>query len=604
MPDPNPSLQHISRLLSSGQFALAVEACRMALTQFPGQPELRRLMAVALIQSGDPAAAIKLLRSLAKKQPRNAALWTNLGSAHGALGDTGAAKAAFEKALRIDPGLAAPRFNLGRLALGQGEVDAAHQQLQRTTEIHPRHAAAWHLLGHTHKARGDLEQAVAAYRQALALQPGFAEAWWSLANSKRAVFSQAEIEQLQALCAQPKVPDQSRIPLHFALAYALEQHQDYAAAFSQLQLGNQLQRSRVQHQREQNQQHGKNIIAAFSPALMRADPGQELGAACADSVLPIFIVSLPRSGSTLVEQIIASHSQAAGASELPYWGQLAREHLGDGQGGWDPSRINELSDSQLQAIGSRYLQLSVAWRSGQQTFTDKTPHNFALVGLIALALPQARFVNVRRHPLDTCVSCFRQLFERGHHWSYDLDDLAAYYRYYDGLSQHWQQVLGDRFIEVQYESLVEQPEAIIRQLLEFCGLAFEPGCLEFYRSRRVVRTASAGQVRRPLNKEGIGRWQHYESQLGPCSTCARPCNQARCVATSWRLPRFQGSIPCSFLFLGPMSRAFSCFTDADSARIFGDANTHEKCENNEKTGAWRRHCGGLGRFRQCQCSTG
>jgi hypothetical protein len=258
-------------------------------------------------------------------------------------------------------------------------------------------------------------------------------------------------------------------------------------------------------------QIGERIRKVFSPALV----GRLQGAGFAD-VAPIFIIGLPRSGSTLIEQILASHSQVEATHELPEGGRLVRfidrQRIG---GRTYPEAVLEFSATALSEIGRRYERETRRYRSGKPRFIDKMPNNFATVGLLALAMPHARFINARRDPRDTCLSCYKQLFARGQSFSYDLMELGDYYVEYQRMIDHWQAVLPGRVLDVQYESVVADLEGQARRLLEFCGLPWEDACLRYYATERAVRTASSEQVRRPIYGDAIGVWRHYEAELAP-----------------------------------------------------------------------------------------
>jgi hypothetical protein len=234
------------------------------------------------------------------------------------------------------------------------------------------------------------------------------------------------------------------------------------------------------------------------------------------SAAPIFIVGLPRSGSTLLEQILASHSQVEGTMELPNIVSMVAQFddMESNRDGY-PETVGRASSSQLTQLGSRYLAETAPLRSGRAHFTDKLPNNFSHIGLINAILPHAIIIDARRHPMDSCFSTFKQHFAEGQTFSYDLADLGRYYRCYLSLMDHWDRVLPGKVLHVQYEDVVREPEANIRRLLAHCGLPFEPGCLNFHETRRAVRTASAEQVRQPLYSSGVGYWRHFASELEP-----------------------------------------------------------------------------------------
>ncbi|NKI34261.1 tetratricopeptide repeat protein [Wenzhouxiangella sp. XN79A] len=478
-----------------------------------GLDEIRRLRGVVAMGRGQPETALPLFESALELAPKRAVLYLNRGSCLSALDRPEAAETDFRHALKLERDLQPGWFNLGRLLLAQARLDEAASAFRQALRLKSDHAESLLCLGHVLKALADIDGSVAAYRRGVSIRPGSGDLWWALANVKVLVFQDDDIDRLRAQI-ELSTSDVDRIGLHFALATALESKEKYDEAFRHFEAGNRIKRRQVQYDAEARSRQGARIRSVFSPELLE-NVGR-VGALGEGSDAPIFIVSLPRSGSTLIEQILSSHPDCNGASELPDLGRLALKALGDGTpGGWSPERVRELDDDALAGLGRDYLQRTARWSRGHARFTDKMPNNFPLAGLIALILPNARIVNCVRDPVDTGLSCYRQLFARGHHWSYDLDDIAAHTRYFRALTSHWEQVLPGRFLTVRYEELLDDFEAQARCLVEFCGLPWDPVCLRFHENRRPVRTASAGQVRQKLNRAAVGRWKHYADRLGP-----------------------------------------------------------------------------------------
>lgn len=505
-------LARVGACMRAGKWREAAGILKTLRGRHPREPELMRLAGVVAYKLGDNKRALDSLQSALAHHRDPALVHTNIGSVLRGAGQSGASRRHFETALEHNPDFEPAWYNLGLLHQQQARPEEARRCFENAVERRPNRVDGWLCLGHARKALGDIDEAAAAYRRGLDLQPGSGDLWWSLANIKTVAFSPEEVEKMRA--AANKADEAGQMPgVHFALAKALEDEGAYAGAFEQLRIGNSLQRRRVQYDAVAKQRLGERIRKAFDHELM-----SRLAGTGDDSYAPIFIVSLPRSGSTLVEQILSSHSEITGASELPDLGEVALSALADDEpGGWSPERIRDLGAGQFRELGAEYLRRTRRW---QQTvhFTDKMPNNFPLVGLIGLILPGARIINVRRDPRDTGLSCYRQLFQRGHNWSYDLEEIAAHYRYYDGLMRHWHRVMSGRILEVRYESLLEDFENQVRRLLGFCGLDWEPACLDFSRNPRAVRTASAGQVRQGLNRSALERWRCYEAHLGPLLT--------------------------------------------------------------------------------------
>jgi tetratricopeptide (TPR) repeat protein len=375
-------------------------------------------------------------------------------------------------------------------------------------------AADLHLsIGHALKTLGRQQEAVDSYRRAAELRPSFGDAYWSLANLKTYRFAEDEIERMRVEEARPGLPLVDRYHLCFALGKALEDRADYAQSFGWYERGNALKKGEIRYRPEPIDRNIGLQMTLFTPAFLAA----RAGAGCPDPA-PIFIVGLPRAGSTLLEQILASHSRVEGTMELADITRLATQLQGRG-GAEDtpryPGVLAELPPGELRRMGEKYIADTQVYRTGKPFFIDKNPNNFRHVGLIRLILPNARIIDARREPMACCFSNFKQLFAAGQEFTYGLEDIARYYRGYVRLMAHWDRVLPGWILRVQHEEVVEDLEANVRRILEFCGLDFEPQCLEFYKTERSVRTASSEQVRRPIFKEGLDQWRNFEPWLEP-----------------------------------------------------------------------------------------
>jgi tetratricopeptide (TPR) repeat protein len=374
-------------------------------------------------------------------------------------------------------------------------------------------------MGHAQKTLGRRADSEASYKAALQIDPGLAEAWWSLADLKNYRFSDAEVAEMQRLLTSDPRDNSNEAQLHFALGKAFEQRQQYPQAFASYARGNALRRVDAPFDIDGFERGSARIRAFFDAAFFASRAG------CGNpDPAPIFIVGLPRSGSTLIEQILASHSRVEGTMELPnilnIVGQF--DDLAPGRDGY-PETLARVPVAQLATLGERYLAETAPLRHGRERFTDKLPNNFSHVGLIHAMLPHATIIDARRHPMDACFSTFKQYFAEGQTFSYDLEVLARYYRGYLALMDHWDAVLSGKVLHVQYEQLVRDPEANIRRLLEHCRLAFEPACLSFHETQRPVRTASAEQVRQPLYVSGVGYWRHFARELEPLRRALGEC---------------------------------------------------------------------------------
>ena len=375
-------------------------------------------------------------------------------------------------------------------------------------------AADLHLsIGHALKTLGRQKEAVDSYRRAAEVRPSFGDAYWSLANLKTYRFTADELDRMRGEEAQPGLALVDRYHLCFALGKALEDRAEYAEAFGYYERGNALKKDEIHYRPEPIDRNIGLQKSLFTPEFLAA----RHGVGCPDPD-PIFIVGLPRAGSTLLEQILASHSQVEGTMELADITRLALQLQGRGASEGAPrypSVLAELPEEQLRRFGEKYIADTQVYRTGKAFFIDKNPNNFRHIGLIHLILPNARIIDARREPMACCFSNFKQLFAAGQEFTYGLDDIARYYRGYVELMAHWDRVLPGRILRVQHEEVVEDLETNVRRILDFCGLAFEPQCLEFYKTERSVRTASSEQVRRPIFKEGLDQWRNFEPWLEP-----------------------------------------------------------------------------------------
>ncbi|MDB5477311.1 MAG: hypothetical protein JWP49_2822 [Phenylobacterium sp.] len=402
-----------------------------------------------------------------------------------------------------------------------GDYDRAIAIYEALLTDYPRQAGIWLNYGHALRTLGRREDAVTAYHRCLALAPGLGEAYWSLANLKVRQILPKEEAAMEMQLGRPDLGAEDRLHLHYALGKAQEDRGEYAASFENYARGAELRRLELRYDAEASHALMRRSKALFTEAFFEAHAG---GGSRSDA--PIFIVGLPRSGSTLVEQILASHSRVEGTMELPDIAFIARR-LDRGAEPANPrpypEALADLDRGAATALGDDYVAgVQVHRRLGRAFFIDKMPNNFHHIGLIQLILPRARIIDARRHPLGSGWSAFKQHFAHGHAFSYDLSDLGRYYRDYVELMAHVDAVLPGRIHRVIYEDLVENTEHEVRRLLTYCGLAFEPGCLTFYENDRAVRTVSSEQVRRPIFRDGLDQWRRYEPWLGDLKAALGP----------------------------------------------------------------------------------
>ncbi|MGB6604380.1 MAG: sulfotransferase [Steroidobacteraceae bacterium] len=545
----NPALPASWRMLeslyrTSGEEANAATAAAHLATLAALPPEV--VTATALFSDGELGPAEELVRRFLVAHGHHVEamrLLARIGIARGAFDD---AQLLLEAVLDLAPGYHAARLDYARLLLERHRHTEAQAQAVRLLAADPgsrdyravqalscvglgqheqaigiyqgllpgaAQPAELHLsIGHAHKTLGRGAQAVAAYRAAAGVRPDFGDAWWSLANLKTYRFTPGELEQMRAAQAAPATGAVDRIHLCFALGKALEDRGEYAESFQYYERGNGLRRGASRYRPEILEQNTRAQIEVCTPELFRRHRAS--GVRDCD---PIFIVGLPRSGSTLIEQILASHSLVEGTHELVEVTRLVAQLRGRNP---DPTRprypalLRELDAADLRRLGEQYLADTRAYRGGKPRFIDKMPNNFRHLGLIHLMLPGAKIIDARREPMACCLGILKQLFASGQEFAYGVADVARYYRTYLELMRHWEAAMPGCVLRVQYEDLVEDLEGGVRALLAHCGLEFESGCLEFHRTERSIRSASSEQVRRPLNRDGLGQWQHYEPWLG------------------------------------------------------------------------------------------
>jgi len=571
---PRSEAHESIRSLLGDDPSAALHHCKEALAREPHDAETLRLMGRALralgrdaeaqraelaaidMSSYDPAlqesaAALlenrleiteRLLKKRLRVNPFDVAAIRMLAEVAGRLGRNNDAEKLLRRALELAPGFVAARANMATVLYRQGKMAEALEELGRlnaedpdnpghsnlraailgrigefdealalyeevlsTVDDHPK---IWMSYGHALKTVGRQQDSISAYRRATALRPTFGEAWWSIANLKIARFDIADIATMKKALENVDASIEDLFHLHFALAKAVESEGRVVEAFYHYEQGNKLRRGMLPYEAVEISAAVNRMIATFDEAFFNAR--ENVGCETPD---PIFIVGLPRSGSTLIEQILSSHSLVEGTAELPDIPNLITE--------MDQKRsylqiLSEMVPDQLRELGESYIKRTgVQRREGKPFFIDKLPNNWLHIGFIHLILPNARIIDARRYPLDCGYSNFRQHFARGQAFSYSLSDIGHYYADYVRLMRHFDVVLPGRIYRVIHEKLLDEPEREVRRLLEAMHLPFEQACLQFYDNKRPVRTASSEQVRRPINRDGEGLWRAVSEQLAP-----------------------------------------------------------------------------------------
>jgi len=423
------------------------------------------------------------------------------------------AREQLEKLLQLEPGNRQYRTLYATACVGLGEHEKAIP-LYRELLVDAPAAQELHLsIAHSLKSIGRRDEAIEAYRAAAAARPSFGDAYWSLANLKTYRFLDEEIARMCAEEAAPVTLLVDRYHLCFALGKAYEDRGEYAESWRSYERGNALKRSESRYRPEIIENNTRMQIATCTREFFAARAG--VGAQDSD---PIFILGLPRSGSTLLEQILASHSRVEGTQELSDIQRIVLDLQGrnpDLDNPRYPGVLAAMKPADFLRLGEKYLHDTRAYRTGKPRFVDKMPNNFRHIGLIHLMLPKARVIDARREPMACCFSNLKQLFANGQEFTYSIQDIARYYRTYLELMQHWDHVLPGKVLRIWHEDVVDDLEPNVRRLLDFCGLEFEPACVEFYKTERRVQTASSEQVRQPIFREGLDQWKNYEPWLGP-----------------------------------------------------------------------------------------
>ena len=497
--------------LRAGRTDEAIKVFRLLLRDHPDNVDAMRYLAIAYWrEKKKPGDAEAWLRRATATAPDFTAAWLSLGLVLLDNNKPSDAIEAYRRAVALAPDNAAAWAGAGNAYAQAGQQEKSVNAYAKSVALNPRAAGVHMSHGHALKTVGDQDAALSAYRAAISERPRFGEVYWSMANLKVFRFEDAEMAAMEEQLARGDLTDSERIHFSFALGKGHEDKGDFDAAWSHYDAGNRLQRPLVKHDPQELEKRHEDIRAVFNRDFMAGHAGH--GHEAAD---PILIVGLPRSGSTLIEQILASHSQVEGTSELPTLGQIAtsigRFRRDDGE---FPAAVLDLDGQDWRAYGQRYLEDASRHRFiDRPFFTDKMPNNFPLLGLLHLILPNAKIIDARRHPLDSLLGCYKQLFAKGQNFTYDLEDLAHYYRHYDAMMTHWHDVLPGRILTVHYEDTVTGLEGQVRRLLEHCGLSFEPGCMSFFETRRAVRTASSEQVRQPIYYDAVGKWRSYAEHL-------------------------------------------------------------------------------------------
>lgn len=521
MSSSTPALRQPAAALCEDRLVDAEALLIAHLDSHPTDVAALRMMAEVLARAGRYEDAERVLGQCLEVAPNLAVARYNRASVLKVLGRPLESLVETDKLLAEDP--RNPTYlNLRANALtGIGEYERAIADFEAVLADYPSNARIWLAYGHALRTAGRRADSVGAYRRSIELAPTLGESYWSLANMKTFRFEPGDLDAMRRQLARSELGEEDRVHFHFALGKALEDAHDFEHSFDQYAAGNRVRRASLQYSADDTTRFVERSKLLFSTQFLR----EHQGFGCPDDA-PIFVIGMPRSGSTLVEQILSSHSRVEGTMELPDMAQVARSIVDDPRNTprlLFPEVLQNVTHAEFRALGEHYVQRTrIHRKAGVPHFIDKMPNNWMHAGFIHLILPNARIIDTRRHPVSCCFSNFKQLYARGQQFAYSFDDLARYYRDYVELMAHFETVLPGRVHRVVYERMVEDTESEVRRLLDYCGLPFEESCLRFYETERAVRTPSSEQVRQPIFRDGVEQWRHYEPWLGPLKAALEP----------------------------------------------------------------------------------
>ena len=495
------------RHAKAGRLKLAEESYKKVLKKEKNNIDALRLLGLLAFKTKDYEIAERLFLKVLKLDPSFSLAWDNLAKLYRIQNKLLKSIPAFENLIKLDPSNFEALVSLGTIYIKLSKYHEGIKLYEESLKIKPENPRVYLSLGHALKTIGERKKSETAYQNTIKHFPSSGEAYWSLANLKTYEFSDKEITNME-LSLKRNMHQNELIQMHFALGKAYESNRQFDKSFKHYKDGNWQQRKQISYNAEDYKISIDEIINFFENNNNILDLKAEAG-----SDEPIFILGLPRSGSTLIEQILASHSLIEGTQELPNIMAISRDiKLIDQKNGY-PDNLLKLNQSSFDELGKKYIDETKWARSSKPFFIDKMPNNFFHIGLIKLILPKAKIIDARRNPMDACFSCFKQYFAKGQHFTYDLDDIARYYKDYVRLMDYWNKLFPDEIFTIHYEQIIENPNDRIFDLLEFCNVKFEDNCLNFHKSKRAVKTASSEQVRQPMYKTGINYWRNYIKNL-------------------------------------------------------------------------------------------
>lgn len=501
-----------------GRYEEAERIYREVLAREPNNISAIRLLGSLASDTSRHGIALRQLRKAVELAPNFFAAWVDLARELSEQELFEECERALRRAIRLEPELPHPWTLLGNMLSKAGRYDEAVEAFNEALKKEPDHSGSLAGLGHLLRTIGRQDEAVTTYRQCIGKYPAFGEAYWSLANLKTFRFSDEELAIMEGHVDSKRLLEETRVCFNFALGKAYEDREEYDRAFAHIERGNSMRRMNENYDPVQTETIHDRIIDTFNVDFLKANEGQG-----DPDPSPIFIVGLPRSGSTLLEQILASHSQVEGTHELADLPRVIRTINRENPSGKHyPEAFHLYEVEKFRTLGKQYLDATERHRHGAPRFTDKMPNNFPSVGMIHLLLPNATIVNARRHPLDSCMGSYKQLFFKGQSFSYDLVEIGEYYLEYQRMMDYWDQVLPGKVLTVQYEEMVSDQENQTHRLLEHCKLPWEENCLRFYENKRAVNTASSEQVRQPIYSKSVNSWRRFEAHLEPLIEVLEP----------------------------------------------------------------------------------
>ena len=495
------------RHLFASRFRKAEDAFKKVLIEDKNNIDALRFMGILAYKTGNHDIAENMFVKALMLDPTYSIVWANLAHVYTVTGQLDKAKKSFQNILKMDPENGLIWAELGTVLNKLANYKDGRDAYLKSIELKPDSPRVYLSLGHVYKTMGDIENSIESYKETIKHNNLSGEAYWSLANLKTYKFTNNEIEEMEK-ALKSEMSDIEKCQMYFALGKAYEVEKDFDNSFKNYSKGNKIKKEESEYSSMDTTDNTSKVIQFFNEKkLMQLSSSKTLDRD------PIFVLGMPRSGSTLIDQIISSHSMVDGTQELPNIIKIAADLKR--KNNLYPEILDEIDEDEITELGEKYLNGTRWARDSAPFFIDKMPNNFIHIGLIKTILPNAKIIDTRRDAMDTCFSCFKQFFARGQLFTYSLEDLGKYYSDYIKAMNHWHKVFGDQIYTVHYDNVINDTENTIKELIKYCELPFENECLEFYKSSRPVKTPSAEQVRQPIYKSGLNYWKNFEEHLQP-----------------------------------------------------------------------------------------